>query len=235
MENLKMRDALLPLDSINLNLSDLLALPDPEAAEALNTRMYVLDQIHRIHERSYSERGIIAREFERRSLWKHLVDPETFEAFPNLTAWLSCSDFLGCRRTNFEAKRDIELLADVPAEKLIDIPKGNLKVLTQMSTAVRNDPGILEAAKSLLPNEFLEKIEKEQPSQHIESRRPLRFSPGKSGAKVIERWIAYALDHDLVGTRDEAIVRACEMAMNDAQLDEEMESIPENKAANATA
>lgn len=204
------------------NLSDIICLPDVEAADALNKRMGILDEIHRLHERSFVERGIIIREFERRHLWSHLIDPDTDQPFPNLTAWLSCENFLGCRRTNFEAKRTLAMLEDVPPSKLIDIPKGNLHTLTQLSTSVRNQPDVLEAARTMPREAFEEKVEKEHPTQHIEARRSLRFSPGRSGAKVVEEWITYALEHDLAGTRDEALVRACEMALNDARLDEEL-------------
>lgn len=210
-----------PMEIVSTNLSDLIALPDPEAAEALNTRMAALDQIHRIHERSYSERGIIAREFEVRRLWAHLLDPETGFPFPHLTAWME-GGFLGCRRVSFEAKTDMLLLKDISADKLIDVPKGNIKLLTQLSTAVRNDPAILAAAKTLTQDQFLEKLDKEQPSQHIEQRKALRFNPGRSGAKVVEEMIAWALDHDIAGSRDEALVRAAETALCQWGLEREM-------------
>lgn len=232
VNNIQVR-ARTPVEIVSTNLSDLIALPDPEAAEALNTRMVALDQIHRIHERSYAERGIIAREFEVRHLWKHLIDPETDQAFPHLTAWLSCSDFLGCRRTNFEAKGDLERLQDVPQAKLIDVPKGNIKVLLQLSTAVRNDPGILDAARNLSQDDFLEKVEKEQPNQHIEQRRPLRFNPGRSGVKIVEEAIAWALEHDIAGSRDEALVRAAETALNEWKLELELSEMPESSRAPA--
>lgn len=215
---------------LSTNLSDLLSLPDERAAIELNQRIGILDQIQRIHERSYVERGIIIREFERRQLWQHLTDPDTGTAFASLTAWLSCSDFLGCRRVNFEAKRSLEQLADVPAEKLLDVPKGNIHVLTQLSTAVRNDPAVLEAAKTLPQKQFLEKLEREQPLQHIESRGPLRLSPTKSERKDIDSWVEYALEHDLAGSITEAIARACQMAMHDAELDEELKAMPASEA-----
>lgn len=211
------------------NLSDVLALPDELAADALNKRMIVLDEISRLHERSFVERGIIIREFERRQLWKHLTDPETGQSFPNLTAWLSCDNFLGCRRTNFEAKRTLAMLEDVPQAQLIDIPKANLHTLTQLSTAVRNDPGVLEAARTMPREAFEEKVEKEHPTQHLESRKPLRFSPGRSGAKSIELWIEYALEHDIAATRDDAVVKACEMALGDYMLDDMLEAMPVEK------
>lgn len=210
------------LDILNVNLADHLALPDEEAAPILNQRMAVLDQIHRIHERTYPETGIIAREFERRHLYKHLIDPDTDLPFPNFTAWASCSNFLACRRIIFESKRDMEMLQDVPAEKLIDVSKSNIKVLTQLSTAVRNDPEILAAART---DKLLEKVERDHPEQHLEARKPLRLNPGRSDAKIIEKWIEYAQEHDIAGSPTEAIVRACEMALHDAELDEELKAM----------
>jgi hypothetical protein len=226
VNSLQVRTRTSPFEIISTSLSDLIALPDPDAASAMNERMGVFEQISRMHERSYSERGIIIREFEKRKLWAYLIDPETGLAFPHLTAWLSCGEFLGCRRVNFESRGDIRLLQDVPVEKLIDIPKGNLKVLAQLSTAVRNEPGILEAARNLPQDEFLEKVEREQPDQHIETRRALRFNPGRSGAKVVEEMIAYALEHDIAGTRDEALVRAAETAMDSWKLEQELREMP---------
>jgi hypothetical protein len=212
------------------NLSDVLALPDEEAADALNKRMAVFDEISRLHERSFVERGIIIREFERRQLWKHLEDPETGEAFPSLTAWLSCDKFLGGRRINFEAKRTLAMLEDVPPTRLMGIPKCNLHTLTQLSTAVRNQPDVLEAARNLPREEFEGKVEKDHPAQHIQAHRWLKFSPDRSGAKAIEEAIAWALEHDIAGSRDEAIVRACEAALHEWELEEELKSMPVEEA-----
>ena len=209
-----------------VNLSDLICLTDEAAAIALNRRMSILDEISRIHERSFVERGIIIREFERRQLWKHLIDPETDQPFPNLTAWLSCDKFLGCRRANFEAKRTLAMLEDVPPAKLIDIPKGNLHTLTQLSTAVRNDPDVLEAARTMPREAFEEKVEKEHPNQHVQVHRALSFRPDRSGAKIIEEAIAWALEKDIAGTREEALVRACETALHQWELEQELKEMP---------
>ncbi len=207
---------------IGKNLSDLIALPDPQAAVALNLRMEALDHLHHIHERSFAERGIIAREVERRALWKHLISPETGEPFPHFTAWIS-SGAIGCRRTTFEALRDMEMLEDVPSGKLIDIPKGNLKVLTQVSTAVRNHPEILDAAKTLSQDQLLAKLESEHPLQHIETRRSMRFRPTAIGSRAIEAMIEYAIEKGIAGSRDEAIVRAAETALAEWHMEEELE------------
>lgn len=195
------------------SLGDLLALPDDQAAMALHARMGALDEADRLHEVSYAERGEIALAFQRRSLWRHLDDPATGQRFASLTAWMS-SGSLACRRSVFEAKRDMMELADVPAEKLRSIPKANIKVLKQLSTAVRNDSTVLEAARSLKEFPFIAKIAADHPDQHIEAKVMLRFSPDLSGAEMIEEAITFALEHDIAGCRDEA----CEMAFETALL-----------------
>lgn len=209
-----------PFDIVSVGLGEVISLPDPEAAEALNDRIVAWNAIDHLQERSYVERGLIAVQFEKRSLWRNLIDPDTNTPFANFTAWMSCSQFMGCRRTNFEAKGDVKALEDVPAEKLIEVPKDNIKVLKQLSTKVRNDPAVLEAAKTLEREKFEEKVEREHPDQHIEARRPFRLNLGRSQRKAVDEWIAHAIEHDIAGNRDEAIVRACEMAMELWRIDE---------------
>lgn len=204
---------------LHRSLDTIISYPDERAAETLNQRMGAISMIERIYEASYSERCVIVREFEKRKLWRYITDPSTGEPFQHMTAWLSCSEALGSRRINFEAKRDGELLSDVPAHKLIDVPKSNIKALIQLSTEVRNDPEILEAAKNLKRNEFLELIERDHPLQHLESKRVMRFSPDKSGADAIEEMIAFAIENGIAISRDEAIVMAAESALSEWKSD----------------
>jgi hypothetical protein len=218
-------------DALRGSLPELLALPDQEAAEALDVRLGALDTLQVVYERSYSERGVIIRNFELRKLWQYLTDPDTGEPFPNMSAWLSCSRFLGCRRTSFEAKRDFELLSDVPEAKLLDVPKATIKTLTQLSTAVRNDPGILEAAKTLPPNEFVARIEIEHPNQHVQSKKPLRLNPDRDEREAIDRWVSHCKEHGTAVTTEEAIAMACTMALHDSELDEELAAMPQEQTA----
>jgi hypothetical protein len=198
------------LSNLRATLPALIALPDPEAAEAMNTRMSLLDLIDRVQAVTYSQRLVIIAEFTRRSLWKHLIDPEVGEPFPHLTSWLS-SGFMGCRRTNMEAKRDAESLADVPTAQLIDVPKASIKVLTGVSTAVRNLPEVLEAARNG-EEKLLEKLERDHGDQHLEGRKPLTLRLSRSERKVVDDWVEYAIAEDIAATTTEAIVRACEYA-----------------------
>lgn len=201
------------------SLSDLLQLPDQQAAVELNDRMSAWVKLDSLQEGSFVERGRIIREFEARRLWSHLVDPETGQSFPSLTAWMSCSRFFGCRRTNFAAKKVMTMLADVPPERLAGVPTGTLYELTRLSTAVRNDSRILAAARVLPKDAFLEKVSREHVDQHVEPTETLRFSPVLSGAKLIKEWIEFALENDLAGNREEALVMACEAALREAKAE----------------
>lgn len=221
---------LTPFEIVSANLADLLALPDAQAAESLNARMAALDYIDQVHEISYSQRLVIIREFERRSLWKHLIDPRVGQPFPHLTAWLS-SGFIGCRRVNMEAHSDLKKLAEIPAEKLVVMPKENIKTLTQLSTSVQRQPDVIEAAGQMPAPKFDEKIEKEYPEQHREARKPLHIMPSRTDRKDIDAWIKKALEKDIAGTVAEAITVACRMALHDVELDEELESMSEPASA----
>lgn len=223
--NIQVHHAPGPLAILSTNLDELLALSDPDAAESLNAWMAALKRVEEVYEVSYGQRLVIIRNFEERSLWRYLTDPDTDLPFPNLTAWLS-SGFIGCRRTNMDAHKDALMLSDVPAVKLIDVPRETIKVLKKLSTDVRNDAGVLEAARRMGTEDFEEKIEKEHPNQCIERRQPMRFSPGRSWARTIEEAITYALEHDIAGTRDEALLRMAETSLNDWRLDEEIKSMP---------
>lgn len=207
------------LDVVEVNLAQLIALPDQEAAESMQVRMACIERVEEMHERSYAEVGIIAGQFQKRELWRLVDNPMSGEPFISWSAWASSSG-IRCRRIIFESKKDMERLGDVPADRLIEVPKGNLKVLIQLSTQVRNQDDILEAAKTMEPSDFLEKIETEQPFQHVESRTPMVIKPGRSDRKIIERWSTYAQTHDLAGSLTEAIVRACEQCLIDHELDE---------------
>lgn len=188
---------------LNSTLDEAIALPDEQAAYALSARMSAWDQVDVLHERSYSERGLIALEFEKRKLWQHIINPASGEPFNSFSAWAT-SGALGGRRVTFEAKEDVKALADVPAEQLRDVPKSNIKILKKLSTGVRSQPEVLEAAKSLPADDFLAKIEREQPDQHIEGKTTMRFRPDRSKAEEIEEALKMAMGEGALG-RDEAL------------------------------
>lgn len=195
------------LQCLYRSLDKIVSLPDAEAATMLEARLRVWDDIDQLHERSYSERGLIAREFERRQLWRHL-------GYDSFSAWMSSGD-LGCRSVNYESKRDMEALSDLPAEVLVEVPRNNVKTLLELSTRVRRREDIQLAARTMKNPEFLAKISQEHPDQHLEGRKMLRFNPERSGARIVEEAIRWAIDHDLAGSRDEALVTMAQTALED--------------------
>ena len=188
---------------LNSTLDEAIALPDEQAAPILQGRLSAWDQVDILHERSYAERGQIALEFERRRLWEHVLNPVSGEPFSSFSAWATHGP-LGGRRVTFESLGDVKALADVPVEQLREVPKSNIKILKKLSTGVRSQPEVLEAAKNLPADDFLAKIEREQPDQHLEGKTTMRFRPDRSKAEEIEEALKMAMDEGALG-RDEAL------------------------------
>jgi hypothetical protein len=140
------------------------------------------------------------------------------------------SGSIGGRAINFEAKRDVEALADIPQAILRDIPKANIKVMRQLSTHVRQT--VMDAAAKMGPGELLDYIDACHPDQHSDINVCMKFKPERSGAALIEEALTWAIEHELAGTRDEAIIRMAETALEDWKLDHELEEVM-NNAANA--
>jgi hypothetical protein len=211
------------LANLETNLADVLALPDREAAAAIDLRSRAIDAVHKLSLRSFGERGIMAREVERRHLWRYMLDPTTGESFRNFTAWMETREE-ACRRAMFDAYTDLKLLEDVADQfKLIDVPKGNIKALTLLSSEARNNPDILDAARTLKRRTaFEEHIERVCPEQHVEPRRLMRFNPTRSERRDIEAWIEWAIEHGDAASATEAVARACEAALAEALAGEEV-------------
>ncbi len=209
------------LDIFSTNLSDIIELPDSEAAVALNNRMRAWVRIDELAPMSYVEKGIIARQFETRSLWRQLSDPDTGYPFTSYTAWMH-SKYLGCARTKFDAKADVKMLeADISIADLSQIrEKENVKTLIGVSTAVRKDPEILAAAKTMPNNALLGKIETKHPLQHIERNKGFHFYVPQSEAEDAEEVLRYAVDHGIAGNWNEAFLRAMQMAREEWFEDE---------------
>jgi len=177
------------LSALLVPLSDDLALPDEQAASKLDFRMHLWTTVDDLAEGSYIERGIIASEIQKRELWKYL-------GFRNFNHW-AYSKNLGSHGSIMEAKSDVLALGrDIEPPDLAGIPKRSIKVLRQLSSAIRRDKEILQAARDLPSEEFVAKIGLEHPDQHIEQGLP--------GVEKVKEAVQYALDHDIAGTTDEA-------------------------------
>jgi hypothetical protein len=174
-------------------------MKDSDYEQTMFARMRSLDDTEKF---SYSERGRICLEISRSLVYRERIDPETGEPC-SLTRWIRLAAPWGYS-TCFAAMRDMEALKDIPSEQLAKVPESNFSVLKQLSTQVRNTPSVLEAARTKRSDEFIEHIKRDYPSQHIESRKVLRFPASESQAADIEEAIALAMENGAMN-RTEAL------------------------------
>ena len=175
---------------------------------------------------NYARIGIICREVKNRLLWQERTDPETSEPCRSLTRWIKLACPWSYATAN-RAMRDIEDLKDIPDEHLAEIPTSNFPILRQLSTKVRSEPAMLEAAKTRQSEDFVDQVREAHPEQHLENRQTLRFKPVESAAAKIEEAIAKALSKG-AATRDEALEMIAVTALEDWQYEEELEYALQN-------
>ena len=165
-----------------------LKLPNVQAESTLFDRLRYLDRMTKL---AYSEIGFISLTVQRYRLHEYRLDEELQKPF-SFTRWLrkACPWGYGVA---FAAMRDVEELKDIPAEHLAEIPQSNFPILRQLSTAVRAEPQVIEAAKTQTAADFTEQIRKDHPEQHIESRKILRVNMDESALAKVEEAICEAM------------------------------------------
>lgn len=199
-------------------LINLRNMPDEIAAVALDGRLRALEIQWK---RSFLERGLLLLEMEQRQLWRKLTDPHTQEPYSSLEKWI-CSAAPQSRSDAYAALRAVKELRDIPRQSLEAIPRCNVAILQALSTAVRNEPEVLKAAKDLPEREFIRKIQKDWPEQHIEERRMLHMNPTKTASTVIERAIKLAMQVEGLTTREQVLeMWATEYLQGHAEVEDE--------------
>jgi hypothetical protein len=132
--------------------------------------------------------GILCREVRDQQLWQYRYDPETDLPCRSWTRWMQ----LAAPRAYSTAHAhlaDVLLLKDVPDEHLSQIRADNVDTMIQCSTAVRNDPEVLEAAKTQPKERFIDTVQQKHPNQAIEHCGVIKFEPEASALKVIKEAI----------------------------------------------
>lgn len=189
------------LDVINeSSLIHLREMDDEEAATTLDRRLRELEIQWK---RTFVERGIILLEMEQRLLWKHLTDPNTSQPYTSLERWIITAAPQS-RSDAYAALRAVKDLRDIPREHLEAIPRCNVAVLQSLSTAVRNEPGVLQAARDMPEREFVRMIQKHHPLQHLERRQRIQFNLPASAMIVVEQGIAGCMEREGL-TREQAL------------------------------
>lgn len=182
-------------------LISLRSMPDEIAAVALDGRLRTLEAQWK---RTFVERGLILLEMEQRMLWKYLPDPQTGQPYNSLERWIITAAPQS-RSDAYAALRAVKELRDIPRERLEAIPRCNVAILQALSTAVRNDPNILDAARHLPEKEFIHEIQRCWPEQHVEQRRAIHMHPVASASPIIEKGFKLVMEHEGLTTREQVL------------------------------
>jgi hypothetical protein len=196
-------------------MASLLGMADEDSEPILFNR---LQQITSTFELGYAEVGLICREVDAYLLWEKRIDPETGQPCASFTRWVRVC----CPRsyaTVYAAMRDIESLKDIPDQHLSQIPASNFPIVQQLSTAVRAEPDVLEAAKTQNTKGLVEHVRANYPDQHIERTRFLRLPLDESVMEKVEDLFKQA---QLRGARNRS--EALEMICAEAELQWRMEA-----------
>ena len=205
-------------------LSEVLGLSDEDAEHALFSYMKNFEDQFTF---SYARIGLICREVEAYLLWEKRIDPETGQPCTSFTRWVRVC----CPRsypTVYAAMRDVEALKDIPDQHLSQIPASNFPIVKQLSTAVRSDPEVLEAAKTQNTEGLVEHVRANHPEQHIERTKILRVPLDESAMDKVEELFKQA---QLRGAknRSEALEMICAETELQWRLESEIEQVVLNE------
>lgn len=163
------------------------ALPDAQAATVITEK---LQDFEREHERRYAAVGLAADECERRSLWRFIADPEDNFLCRSFGRWVQvCCPTAAS--TVYAAKKDVQILADLPREALAGIRESNFGTLKSLSTAVRRDPEVLTAAQGSNA-ELVAFVQQKHPSQALERVSVMKLTFTASQRAIVDEAIRKA-------------------------------------------
>lgn len=139
-----------------------LTMNDAEAERFIFNKLTLYAEYER---KRWGEVGLMADTVEKKELWRSRIDPS--DGFPcrSFGRWAHLSPYPYA--TLYAAKADVQALSDVPADDLAQIPQSNFRTLKQLSTAVRRDPQVLQAAKGKSEG-FIAHVKEHFPDQHVE-------------------------------------------------------------------
>jgi hypothetical protein len=194
----------------------ILALSHNQAESALFDRLRYLDRTTKL---AYSEIGFICKTVQAYLLHEYRQDPQNGKMC-SFTRWIRLAAPWGYS-TCFAAMKDVEDLKDIPAEHLAEIPQANFPILKQLSTAIRAEPQIIEAAKTKSAEDFTQQIRNTHPEQHLESRKMLRVNMEESALTKVEEAIFEAMRRGAT-SRGEALEMICAEALTEWKFEEEL-------------
>lgn len=145
--------------------------PDWTAIRVLDTRQaadavaVILGALDKAEKQVFATRGMALILIEERKLWEgraSTMGQWIKQVAP--TSWSEC----------YAAMRSVrELLPDVPLEDLKEIKRCNVEEMKKLSSSVRRDRKVIEAAKTKPLREFLAQTANDHPDQHLDVKSRL--------------------------------------------------------------
>jgi hypothetical protein len=126
----------------------------------------ILSGLDTVEKQAFALRGMCALLIEERELWKEFIDPEVDRPYTSMDRFLkqTLPNSWGYVR---DALRAVKELRDMPFQDLLDMPRCNIETLKKVSSGVRKEAKVIQAAKTMSENQFAETMTK-QYNQHIE-------------------------------------------------------------------
>jgi hypothetical protein len=190
------------LDVTESSLIQLRGMDDTDAAIFLDARLRELEAQWK---RTFIERGLILLEMEQRLLWKYLTNPLTSEPYTSFERWIVTAAPQS-RSDAYAALRAVKELRDIPREHLEAIPRCNVHILQSLSTAVRNEPEVLKAAREMSEREFVRHVQKHHPLQAIEARRKIQFTMPGGDVSLVEQSIQECMEKEQLSTKEDVLM-----------------------------
>lgn len=145
---------------------------DPQ--EAANALRSILCDCEAFEKQVFAVRGMAMLLIEERELWTQFTDPEVGRPYASFDRWLK-DTFPASWGYARDALRTVKQLRETPFQDLLTIPRCNLETMAKASSNVREQPKVIEAAKTLPEREFTKKLNTEF-HQHIESKSTLKLT-----------------------------------------------------------
>ena len=186
----------------------------PNTEPEIFARLNDYDEQERLR---YAEVGLMVLTVEQGELWKLRTDPQTDYPCRSLNRWIQ----IACpyaHSTVYAALRDVKELQDVPTADLAQISQSNMRTMRQLSTKVRNDPKVLEAAKTGRTDALVSLVKANFPQQHLEVETVFRVPLNETQMADVEAAIAKAMNRGCASRSEALWMVAIDFLSNDVPL-----------------
>lgn len=176
--------------------------------EARLAAAQALRSLEGIEETVFHLRMRIFRVVRRLELWRDEIDPEVGQPFASMRRWIMVL-FPRAWRYAKDAWEAEEANDAVPISDLTAMSAANVKVLAQVSSNLRTMPDVIQAAKTLTKDGFLEVLNRDH-HQHLE---PVTVIP-KADSQRFEEALRFSIWRG-ASNRAEAVLDLAESYIDD--------------------